>query len=370
MIGSARKGDFWRKGENGVSDRTISVTMIYPVMKTLVHKGLDTEAFCRFAGFDASVLASADARIPGDELERLTNAAARFSGDEFFGLHQGQLMEFADMGVLGYVMMHSRTIADALAAYRRYNDILCSGFNLDWETGGGMAAIRLYRPDGAPLSRHCAEDMAGSLLRLIGKLANRPVPLRKAGFMHGEPGDTAPYLPVFGIYPTFGEREHALYVDEETLNYSVMYSDPKLLSIFEELARETLDGLRRTEPEGGRMTERVEQWIRACMPVQYPSLRQTADHFEMSVRTLQNRLKQEGTTFSDAANRVRKEIAMACLGQEKFTVGDIAYALHFSEPSAFQNAFKKWTGMSPGQYRTKNMKIGTNPPCALQHGAV
>ncbi|MNT77800.1 HTH-type transcriptional regulator VirS [compost metagenome] len=77
----------------------------------------------------------------------------------------------------------------------------------------------------------------------------------------------------------------------------------------------------------------------------------------MSSRTLQHKLKEEQSTYNDLSIRVRKELAMVYLRKWEYSVGEIAYVLHFSEPSAFQSAFKKWTGYTPGQYRT-NLQQG------------
>nr|WP_281423126.1 helix-turn-helix transcriptional regulator [Paenibacillus oenotherae] len=93
------------------------------------------------------------------------------------------------------------------------------------------------------------------------------------------------------------------------------------------------------------------------MPVQFPSLKDTAKAFRMSVRNLQVKLQQENTTFQDIMNRVRRELAVGYLAKPEYNIGEVAYLLHFSEPSAFQNAFKRWTGTTPRQYRMELMNV-------------
>lgn len=279
-------------------------------------------------------------------------AAAAYTQDDHFGLHQGQIMEFVDMGILGYVMMHSHTVADALAAYQRYNVILCSGFNLDWEVRGDTVLIRMFLQHPGRMSRHCVEDMASSLYRLIGRLSNRRIPLHEIQFAHDAPADTSPYMPVFGRVPRFGGEENVLCMSKDILNYPVMYSDSRLLGVFETIAQETRDEL----TQASVFSEQVVQWMKRCVPSFFPTLQQTAESFRTSTRTLQNKLKLENTSYNDLSTRVRKELAIGYLREREYSIGEIAYVLHFSEPSAFQSAFKKWTGLTPGQYRAQIRK--------------
>ncbi|MDU2241843.1 MAG: AraC family transcriptional regulator ligand-binding domain-containing protein, partial [Paenibacillus sp.] len=110
-----------------------AVSIVYPIRKAVVGRGLDFEYLCQQAEFDIHRLSDVEARISEAELERLNLAAANYMEDMNFGLHQGQLTDPADLGILGYVMMHSERILDALQAYQRYHVLLCSGYNLDWE---------------------------------------------------------------------------------------------------------------------------------------------------------------------------------------------------------------------------------------------
>ncbi|MCZ8517902.1 MULTISPECIES: AraC family transcriptional regulator [Paenibacillus] len=331
-----------------MTSQGIAISMVYPVMKTLVHKGLDPEAFWRYASFDSRLLQDVEARIPGEELERLMKAAADYTQDDHFGLVQGQMTDIVDMGILGYVMMHSGTVAEALAAFRRYNVILCSGFNLDWEEQGEDVLLRLtFENANGRISRHCMEDMASSVYHLIGKLSHRRIPLHEVRFSHAAPADAAPYLSILGTLPVFGWEGNDLRMSKDVMHYPILYSDARLLGLFEPMADEARKRLTR----GKVFSDEVYQWMMKCMPARFPTLGQTADALRMSTRSLQSKLKEESTSYNEISAAVRRELALSYLRRSEHSVGDIAYLLHFSEPSAFQSAFKKWTGVTPGQYR-------------------
>lgn len=354
MINNVFILDKSRKGENPVIDSGVSVTMLYPIMKSLVHKGVDTDSFFRYLSFDSTVLKQQDARIPTMELERVTNAAAVYTQDDYFGLQMGAFTEFADLGVLGYVMMHCNNIEAALKSFQTYNEVLCSGFNLDWEIVDEHVRIRMFTQSNWNFPRHCAEGMASSLYRLIRILCNRTVPLHEVRFMHESLGRIQPYETVFGVIPTFGDNSTMLCMSKYLLEYPVLYSDTRLLFVFETIAKEAIKKLQVT----GSFSDEVLQWLEQCLPTHYPTVRQTAEHFQMSVRTLQLRLKEEKTSYNELSICVRKQLSIGYLEQLHISIGEIAYALHFSEPSAFSNAFKKWTGVTPLQYRD-NLKCKT-----------
>lgn len=71
----------------------------------------------------------------------------------------------------------------------------------------------------------------------------------------------------------------------------------------------------------------------------------------MSARTLHRHLEEEGTSFRQVLAEVRREIAARHLSERRLAIGEIAFLLGFSEPSAFHRAFKRWTGHGPLAYR-------------------
>ncbi|MNW45273.1 HTH-type transcriptional regulator VirS [compost metagenome] len=329
-----------------------AVSMVYPLRKAIARKGLSFEYLCQLAEFDIHLLSDVEARIRESELERLNLAAAKYAEDENFGLHQGQLTDLADLGILGYVMMHSERILDALQAYQRYHVILCSGYNLEWEEQGNDLVLRICRPHSLPISRYCLDDMVSSVYHLLLRMSQRPVPLRELQLTYSAPEDLSAYISLFGIEPKFGGKEAYFRMDREVLQFPMMYSDPRLLKSFEAIAEEIKTKLVR----GKSWSDQLREWMLTCLPGFFPTLQQSAEAFAMSPRSLQLKLSEEGTTYQQLSASIRMEMAKAYLKHQEYSSSDIAYLLHYSEPSAFHNAFKKWTGFTPGQYRAKELR--------------
>lgn len=74
--------------------------------------------------------------------------------------------------------------------------------------------------------------------------------------------------------------------------------------------------------------------------------------FDCKLLSLQLYLNKEQTTFIKLVNEIRKDIALHCLKDKNASIDEIAYVLGFSEASAFHRAFKKWTRLTPNEFRT------------------
>jgi AraC-like DNA-binding protein len=82
-----------------------------------------------------------------------------------------------------------------------------------------------------------------------------------------------------------------------------------------------------------------------------PSFDELTGMLNMSPRTLRRRLEREGTSYQRIKDNARRDLAITLLTRDRMTVSDVAERVGFSDPSAFHRSFKKWTGLSPGEYR-------------------
>ncbi len=326
----------------------VSVSLVYPIVKTILIKGHDKDDFFRRANIDESLFHDPEARLSEEDFERITELAAAITSDDTFGLHQGQNIEVSDLGILGFVMLHSKTIGQALVAYQKYNVVICNAYNISWQAEGEDVILEMsYNHPHRHPARHCMEDMLSSLYHLMMRLSCRTISLKEVQFTHLLSSEIDEYTSVLGITPQFDQNSSMIRMSKDILEYPILFADSKLLGTFEVIAEEA----KLRFMQGRIFSDQLYTWIMKCMPISFPSLKDTARAFKMSVRSIQTRLQQENTTYQDIMNRVRTELAVGYLAKPEFKIGEVAYLLHFSEPSAFQSAFKKWTGVTPRQYR-------------------
>ena len=97
--------------------------------------------------------------------------------------------------------------------------------------------------------------------------------------------------------------------------------------------------------------EVIKDYIIKTIPDHVPEVEEVADYLNLSVRSTQRKLQEYGTSFSQVLDAIRKELAITYLQQTQNSVLYVSERLGFSEQSAFQRAFKRWTGQTPRQFR-------------------
>jgi len=107
-----------------------------------------------------------------------------------------------------------------------------------------------------------------------------------------------------------------------------------------------------TDSDAKGPTQRVSDYLRAALPMGATSANDCAKALGMSRQTLHRQLKEEGRTFREMLDEIRKQSALDDLATGHYSISEIATRLGFSESSSFNRAFKRWTGSSPSEMRT------------------
>jgi AraC-like DNA-binding protein len=167
-------------------------------------------------------------------------------------------------------------------------------------------------------------------------------------FPHSAPDDISEHQQLFGCKLQFGWERTELVFAREFLNTPLVKADPALQAILE---AQVVDLIRKL-PKGEATTDAVRRHLASELGKGQPTLEQIAARLHMSSRTLRRHLDEEGTSFRQILSEVRRELASRHLSEGRLAIGEIAFLLGFSEPSAFHRAFKHWTGHAPHAYRT------------------
>jgi AraC-like DNA-binding protein len=285
-------------------------------------------------------------RAPVSACDDLWRRISAVSDDPALAVRFGEAAASAMGGhVLFAVMLNCATLGDALVRFGRYHGLLADGAGpLSRDEG----RARVYSIDpaagiGKPYAQAILAMMASVVNRLSGGRAH-PVEIR---FSSDAPAELSEFKRVFGAPLFFGRREDGLVLSREDLGLPVALADPALLSWLERFARAGLE-----RGSGSlRWADRVSAAIDACFLSGAPPLvGSVARELAASPRRLQRELAAEGRTFRELLDGARVRTAREMLERGGTELHEIAFLLGFSEQSAFNRAFKRWTGQSPLAY--------------------
>ena len=341
------------------TDDTLSSGSFNLILWAARQRGADSSALCRAVGVDPAILQNPDGRVPIRAVQSLWHEAIRATGEPDLPLQLGELVNPLSLGVLAYVMMNCPTLGKAIGKLCQYQDIACEGV----QTVGSMDADRFHLSLTLTSRDIIYPDytMASELsmyLSAFRALTGQLVTADEIQFGFPKPEILTAYERVFGPAKlVFDSEKTVMTLDAAWLNAPILNANPGLFALFEQHAGDLLQKLRATSAVPVALSVRVKQEIFTLLKGEEPALAAVADRLAMGVRTLQLHLKEEGFTYRQLLDEVRHELAVRHLRERHFSTTDIAYLLGFSEPSVFYRTFKKWTGSTPGVYRTGVLRL-------------
>ena len=326
---------------------TVSVTVLSQMFLYLDSLKVDIDVFLRSLGVDPETVKSPDARIPVESYLLIQDEAANYTNDPYFGLHMGEFAEPGSWSILGYVMMNCKTLGEAIEKSGRYSRIIGNLIEANAELRFNKIKGVFSTPQHAPkMSRHCFEATFSSSVRMMRSLTGSHLSPLEVTFIYPAPLVVSEYERIFCCPVRFEQKENSMTFDLSIGNKPILLANPGLLEYFEKYAQDFLAEMDRKDEH----TRVVTKIILARLDDESLSINKVAKEMSVSVRTLQNHLDAEGVVFSDLLKDIRQRLAQKYL-RENYSVEQITYLLGFSEPSVFRKAFKKWSGVTPKEYR-------------------
>lgn len=337
-----------------MQEKTFSGYLTRSVIQFAADQGMDIEALCLKVGLDPIVLTTPDQRILDSVHYAVWREVINQTGDENLGLHFGEAFNVGSYGVVGYILLNCQTLADVFEKYCRYTYLFCQGVPSHLSISEGIAFFECSfspefapRPDQLEASRYDIEFTFAATLAAVKSLTGKELRPSMVSFRHTSPEDISEYQRIFQTDLKFSMPFNRLAFDASYLDWPVLSSNANLLSFFERQA----DMMLSTLNGGNRYTQKVAYLIAEHLKGELPRIDEVASELLVSIRHLQRELQAEGTSFQKLLDKTRQELALRYLEDSTFSIHDIAFLLGFSAPSAFNRAFKRWTGKTPRCYR-------------------
>jgi AraC-like DNA-binding protein len=247
----------------------------------------------------------------------------------------------------------SATLRDAMREWTRFSALIHPAIEFTLEERGALAHLR-HRMLGHPrgLSRHLNEFALAAAVHGMRETSGVGPSIVEVHFVHARPRVLGPLREFFGTSTLcFGALANELAIDAASLDRAQLTADARLLATVTALG----EGALAAQPvQLDSLRTRVAAQVREQLHRGEVRIRPLARALHLSVRTLQRRLGEEGTSFAGLVDQVRQEEARALVQRSDLSLATVAAHLGFAEFATFSRAFKRWTGMAPGAYRTQS----------------
>jgi AraC-like DNA-binding protein len=327
-------------------------SLVYGLDAYMRSRGADAGAALRRAGLEPGDLTDPDRRVPLIRYLELLEICADILADPQFGLKFGTQYEPRHAGVVGNVALASRTVGEAFEAIGRYLPTMVDATVHGVEVSDGIVFVYSYYIDPLMMSHRQKADwaiaFACNLMRVgLGDPRWTPQEVLMPQLADETPAERRTRAEILGANIRVGHPWAGIRFEAGLLKRPMATADAMIESLMRHYGDLRLAAL----PERRGEIEQLHREIARVLVKGEGGIEQLANATGTSVRTLQRRLKDAGVNYNDLQNDVRKTLALNLLENETMALGEIAFSLGYSEVSAFNHAFRRWVGQSPGDYR-------------------
>jgi len=316
------------------------------IVQALEARGLDGTALAERAGVPPEAIARADARAPVSATGRLWRRAVEETGDPAFGLFASRFMTFPTFQALGVAVLASASVKDAFHRLVRYSRIISDAAEYRLEDAGDRYRLFLDVAPAARLEDESVDAIMSLAVRTIRALySDRTVGPVRVALRRPEPPSTEAYRKFFRAPVTFAAARNVLELSRELVEATLPSGQAELARHSDEVMSRALLQI---DPQN--LAQRVRGIVLDHLVDGEPTQASVARKLGVGLRTLQRRLAEEETSFADIVAQTRRDLAIAYLREQGWSVTEVAFSLGFADVSSFSRAFRRWTGVSPSQY--------------------
>jgi AraC-like DNA-binding protein len=318
------------------------------LFERLARAGLDVDAILRRANLPRSRFNVARPEGTTAEFFALWRAVEESNSDPSFGLRLGAEAFTDTENVVVLVALHSDTLGEGLQKLARYKRVVCpEKVSIDVKRGEAQLRFEwLLAKDDPPML--LTDITFAGVVHLAQCGTAKPVKPLRLEFARRPPNE-AILRRHFGCELCFEAPYDLMVFDEAILALPMVNRNAQLLGVL-------VPGLELALPKNDparTLADDVRETLTGTIYGDRPAVSKVARSLGMSVRTLQRRLGELGTTYQDVLDNVRHRSARRLLASTNLGMGEVAFLLGFEEVNSFMRAFHVWEGTTPARWRAR-----------------
>jgi AraC-like DNA-binding protein len=326
---------------------TVAICFVSAALEAVRARQLDPDELLTKVGLSPTLLSSPHARVSAEHYGKLWRLIASTLDDEFFG-QDSRRMKAGSFAMLCHSVLHCRTLGHAMGRSLRFYGLILDDISGSLQCDDGEARIVLRERVSGQAHRVFGQEVLLLLLHgLACWLVGRRIPILRAQFCYPEPAHSGEYRLMFSNDLSFDAPFTGIDFDASYLNLPIVQDERSV----KEFLRTAPENIVTKYKNGSSVSARIRRLLRQRLPGEVPDFDTLAAELNMTPATLRRRLHEEGASYQEIKDQLRRDLAISYLSDSDRSVVDIALELGFSERSAFHRAFQKWTGASPAEFR-------------------
>jgi AraC-like DNA-binding protein len=334
--------------------QTTAIMKLSPVNLKILAYTLDVEGFdstrvLKQCGIESSDALPEDGEwLPVALFDRMMAATLEETGDPVFGLVAGRSIALMKYGAITPLMLSGECMRQMLEDINRFAPLVVERCEVELVEDAQGARIVVNAAVRHGLSGGFrTEQVATSMVQMLKFVGANNADIRQVDFPYARPhGHEKAYEAIFGPRLEFDRKECAIHFNPALLDLKLASHDP----IAYVAARTRVESLLAARKAGSDLADQVRQWLLSALP-RLPTVAETAEHLGMSERSVRRHLFALGMTHAELAQECQRLMAERLLAENKLPLKQVAEALGFSSVHSFHRAFRRWSGLTPSDWR-------------------
>lgn len=317
-----------------------------PLLHLLHERGKDGDAILRRHGIEPHTVQDPEAKLDAATSTALLDDCLNELNDPGMAIDVARHAQYNTFGALGLAVAAGGDLHSVLNRITRFHRLISDLVTTELTTDDASVALHFSsNTDHQPHPQAIVFVMATivRLLRIRIHRDHNPVAVHAPSWL--DDGLRQAMARYFRCPINEGEH-YRIAFDKATAQQMLAASDTQLAAMLDATLTQRL-----AEAEQASLASRLTLWIEQRLPDGEPAQADAAAECNMSTRSLQRRLNDEGLTWKQLVENTRKTLVERHLRTPGMSITQMAFLLGFSEVSAFSRAFKKWYGVSPSQFR-------------------
>ena len=341
------------KDTSGI-EGTILAGLVLSMIEHGRARGLDPLPMLAAAGLAEGAPHDPEQRIASTTSFAIMAHLARALDDPALPIRMAQMRRIEDLQLVGFLVLTSTSGREAFERVIRYSTLLSDSSRWLMDIGRDGFTLRIERDGPRTLGHRLSNELAvAALLQTQRMVSGRATTPLRVAFRHGAPRDASAHASFFGARIEWAGSFDGLTLPLELLDDVPDTGNAELAAWLERQAQARLAASGPRPGCSSGLASRVSDVIVRELPSGAPSMARVAKRLGQSERTLRRWLDDEGTSFRDQVDIVRKSRAAELLPDRTIPLSQIAFLLGFSDQAAFSRAFRRWFEQSPSEYRER-----------------